>query len=404
MSSEVNSLGLSFNRYGGTQAEYLKRSSKTVQQGLIEVSEARGQGKDLTQLFFSLMNSLAKARNEIAEACGTEDSLLFGRHRMHVTEDVNHTCLGGGEQYNEGLHYKPYNQKTLSFLQEIIKGKIPLKNYPKETKFQIFNEYEGRKCSFELELITEQGVHAKQWDKEVHNEFIKTVKRLKIDPIPNLNRMDEKDFPSTKSDEALLGKFHKSMQSIKKASPEIYIHPKMNFILNKINEFFPPSLDGVSSNAKKIYLLGKVRIEMDGKMYALSQYIAWTYQDGKIDPVARLNRFSVVILHQDRYLIEPTLKEISEIFKTALQWESSSGNLKELKTQVALIRYLFAHAMPYVRGSAAIGEWIEEIIYRDRGLSFRRIEGQSADLEAFAAPLWSTYLDRYNATVEVSQK
>lgn len=393
----------SFNRYGGIQADYLKQSSETVEKGLIEVAEARGQGKDLTQVFFSLIGSLAKARNEIAEVQGTEDALFFGRSRMHVTDDVNHTCLGGGEQYNDALYYKPYNQKILSFLQEIIKGKIPLKEDPSQTKFRINDQCEGRKCSFELELITEKEVRKRQWDKQHHDQFFVAIKRLQLRPNPNLNRIDQKDFPATESDQALLEEFHDNFKKIKREYPAVYTQPKMHFILGKINRFFPSSLEGVSSDAKKIYLLGKVRIEIDAKMYALSEYLTWTYQDGTTDPAIRLNRFSVVILHQDRYLMDPTLKEIVKIFKRALQWENSSGNLQELKTQVALIRYLFAHAVPYIRGSAAIGEWIEEIIYRDRGLNFTRVEGQSGDLEAFIAPLWSTYLTQYDKTVEVSR-
>jgi hypothetical protein len=65
--------------------------------------------------------------------------------------------------------------------------------------------------------------------------------------------------------------------------------------------------------------------------------------------------------------------------------------------------YLYSHACPFMRGSAAIGEWIESAIYLSQGYNFTYgvCSGRFRDsdnLDALAAPtlglFMSTYLDK----------
>jgi len=48
--------------------------------------------------------------------------------------------------------------------------------------------------------------------------------------------------------------------------------------------------------------------------------------------------------------------EMAQEFKQMLEWDGSEQ--KQLQEQMALFQYLFAHAMPELRGSAAISEWL----------------------------------------------
>ncbi len=62
---------------------------------------------------------------------------------------------------------------------------------------------------------------------------------------------------------------------------------------------------------------------------------------------------------------------------------SKGKDPETIKKNVAAFRYLFAHAMPYERGSAAIGEWFEKAIYKHCGYDFS--SGSSADLNALTS-------------------
>lgn len=110
---------------------------------------------------------------------------------------------------------------------------------------------------------------------------------------------------------------------------------------------------------------------------------------------------TAVILHQDRFLLKETLNEIAKIFKQAMQWDRSQP-IQALKNDVGLFRYLFAHAMPFSRGSAAVAEWIEKLIYRAHHFDCQHATHTMGDLEAFVAPLWPTFQNNaYDATLSL---
>ncbi|MGZ3633642.1 MAG: hypothetical protein ACXU9U_00275 [Parachlamydiaceae bacterium] len=110
----------------------------------------------------------------------------------------------------------------------------------------------------------------------------------------------------------------------------------------------------------------------------------------------------MLIFHQDRHLTTPMLQEISKVFREALKWNRKQP-IVQLRNTVGLIRYLFSHAMPFSRGSATIGEWIEKIIYNSHGFKFEHKIGTKGDLEALTAPLWSTFItEKYHTTISLS--
>jgi hypothetical protein len=88
---------------------------------------------------------------------------------------------------------------------------------------------------------------------------------------------------------------------------------------------------------------------------------------------------------------------------------TSSLSIEELKGKVAKFRYFFAHASIYLRGSAAIGEWIEKAIYKSHGLSLEykyptldRPERPLADLDAFLSFGPSEFIADYCEKAHVS--
>jgi hypothetical protein len=106
----------------------------------------------------------------------------------------------------------------------------------------------------------------------------------------------------------------------------------------------------------------------------------------------------VLILHQDIYLIEAMLKDLSKVFAELILWDGK--DLQELKQKMGLFRYLFANAMPYIRGSAAIAEWYEHLIYKYHNVNFKYKTGVSIDCEALATPSLAEFISKLDSMYE----
>jgi len=283
-----------------------------------------------------------------------------------------------------------------------------------QKKFQINSFYQGRSTRFEIELLDKKDIIAREWTKPVHSKTVNILPHIKLDL--DTDSMDRPNFPSTDKDRITLKDFHQNQMTIKANFPDVYVHEKMNYLLSAIDNCFPlrelKVIPGTSTtqfvknelNIRSIYVIAKVSCEFNSKLYALSKYITWTHQDNETDPVERMTDIPVLILHQDLYLLDDTLKEISTIFERALRWNKKEDPIEDLVNEVGILRYLFTHAMPYIRGSSAIGEWLEESIYKSHDLNFERRPGQSADLEALTAPTLDKFMNRhYKHTIWVSE-
>lgn len=102
-------------------------------------------------------------------------------------------------------------------------------------------------------------------------------------------------------------------------------------------------------------------------------------------------RFPFSGLHLDRFVIPEVFKAIEQALieaAKAKEKEKISSTNEEMFQKIALARYLLAHASPWVRGSAAIGEWMETLVFRALGvLSYPYQPVSNVDLDAFALPL-----------------
>ena len=142
--------------------------------------------------------------------------------------------------------------------------------------------------------------------------------------------------------------------------------------------------DEKQGGKKSDWVLVTQRLEINGKSYALSKYLTWMYRDHREDPVEHMREWSIInVIHQDVCLIEDMLKEIGIIFSDIITWKTTDM-LSSLKEKIGLLQYLFAHAMPYDRGSEAISEWLESALYRYHGYSLNRKKGKRVNLYAFA--------------------
>ena len=82
------------NKYGGKQEDYTRRANEAVNTCVHKINEGVCQNRDLTVLFFEILNFLAKDRQTTAKGHGTKNWEQFGRRRdIDGTEDVYWTYL-----------------------------------------------------------------------------------------------------------------------------------------------------------------------------------------------------------------------------------------------------------------------------------------------------------------------
>lgn len=133
---------------------------------------------------------------------------------------------------------------------------------------------------------------------------------------------------------------------------------------------------------KSTWILATRYMKTQSATYELSQYITWMYSDLKHDPIEKMSAHSkVILLHTDPTATQKINHQLRPLFNSIMNWDQAQGQEK-LHDLSAQIQYLFAHAMPYMRGTASIAEWLESAIYQFHGFDLERIDGKNVNCSA----------------------
>ena len=363
------------DKYGGQQKRYLTEVEALVTETAATFHKAVAQRANLTELFHKTLISLSAIRQSIAKAHGTADAELFGIRRdgaIFPGPCALTSLRSPYEQYHKRL--LPYIQKHLSTMRHTLKEF-------QETVLKIPGEpCLGRASSIEFSILTFEAM--KTWPVSQSEVYANICKLCSL-PIP------EGPFELEQLNQLIKNKT--AMQRLKERYPEDYKRLKISQIILHARTAF--------EGKKSDWVLVTIRSEVNGKMYALSQYHTWLYRDFKEDPIEHMTGRSVVsLIHQDPFLIEGMLVDIAAIFKQAIEWDR--GSLKTLQNHVALFQYELAHAMPLIRGSAAVSEWFEMAIYRFHGFNLTYHPKKMVNLEALTL-LPKPFVDSYEGMLEL---
>lgn len=144
------------------------------------------------------------------------------------------------------------------------------------------------------------------------------------------------------------------------------------------------------------------RVDLDKPRYGLSEMRC--FLEGKDGPEATLTQLSnhgkMVVMFQDNFLVDPTMAEVKRLFGEAMRWDGA--DIEVLKDFVGQMRYLMAQAMPIARGTAAVGEWLEETIYRKHGQSPAHPPGKVIDVAALSAFGMAEFMAAYKEELELT--
>jgi hypothetical protein len=379
-------------KYGGYQRDYQEQARSAIAMGSRKITEAPKERSALIELFFQILDDFAKRRQSIAKEHDTPDWEQFGCRRYLEGREFYHTILDH--------EYQRYNAKPLSWLADKMqpfsleqRGSSKLTRRGEESSF-------NRNIFWEVEILESNTLEQLQWSSLPKTSSLPPEYPVDLEK----KRFDEGGLSSEDQKE-----WRDHLKRFKERYPDVYKRIKMASYFNELQKNFPspnPSdpLDLLmkEGNLKSFFALGTIRLEVEGKMYAVSQVLTWLYRDFKQHPIERMKKNStVMILHQDVFLIDATLREIAKIFAQAVLCDKKE--LNELKSRIALFRYYFAHAMPFERGSAAIAEWFETALYAHHQLILHYNREKMVDLEALTTYSLSEFVEKYDSMIELTE-
>jgi hypothetical protein len=144
------------------------------------------------------------------------------------------------------------------------------------------------------------------------------------------------------------------------------------FFEKKLKVFF-----SVEAEASKGNFLGFARLlEINGVIYKIATYIM---REDRVEKEVGVIHLCPTLFH------DLIINAINPVFLNIMLWSKEDNN--ELIEMVAQLQYIIANMCPYARGSAAVCEWIERIIYQYHGLEVRYNPDKCINLEALTSSL-----------------
>lgn len=402
-------------KYGGQQENYQLRSGIAIARAVELIKQTSKTESVLIKLFFTLLENFEAERAAIAKDHGTPHAERFGcRRDQDGKKDHYFTYLDH--------EYTKYNPNALAMLADAMKSLELEKKIQRREKEVCEDEFLGFRSTFEIEII-EGGLIMPSGNACPS----KPSERL----VELMLKREEKGHLTKEEG----GELREALRQYKLEFPEQYKQSKLLTCIEDSKKEFPSpqvvyksdrsyELIGKEGNLKSLFVLGTLRLPVtvvrDGQEvtqhYAVSQYLTWLYRDFRQEDISQKasgilrNRMiermkassTVMIMHQDIFLINQTLQETAKIFARTICWDRK--NVQDIKDLLVLFRYYFAHPMPDERGSAAICEWFETAICSSHDYEIEYSKGKSVDLEALTTSKMSEFAKKYDSLVTIKPK
>jgi hypothetical protein len=382
--------------FGDDHADFVARSKVIVAQTAQRFADGMDQPRDLSSLFFETMDRLGDERRKIAQAhhyCSKKAD-TFGQRRDGAVLHGNAGVTVLSHQYAR------YGESILQRLAKIIGKMAHTDRGFTEKTLTSDHRCLGRGSRFVIEIVDGIDLPKAGW-----------VPTVKFDELAAAAEVDTTEMTADDKHKLLYTK--EFMGKAKAKDPDLYKRLRMMAGLTVLNDAYPSpqriplptggfTYESGTGNLKSLYLLMTKRLEIGGKMVNIGQHLTWLYCNYTEDPVDRMLRCSsVAMIHQDVFLVDISLQDIAQIFKAAMMWNKKTERVADLQNRVGLLRYVFAHAMPYARGSAAIGEWLEESIYKYHHFDAEHDSDVCIDLEALSAFHLAEFMEVYTKSLDL---
>lgn len=323
---------------------FLEESEEFIESTKKELEEAVQNKADIEQIFLFLFKMAGLCRQKIACLQGTPSYQLFGRERyIHTTDyDVMTSLILGGP-------YEKFKMPLVDFFKSLIGA---------ESYVEIRNNSNNRNSLLVLQHIETTLADLKQnrVPKNIPVEEVWEIRRWNFirDGMLTLNKL-----PGFSDNEE---------------TTITYLHICLS------------TADQESGDYQK---------KLPCEYLPLTDYLIRTTNDGT--PM-------LIMINQDPGFVEATQQKIATIFSNAIQWNSQTQTISDLKNTMAHFCYLSTHSMNYFRGTAAITEWFSHIVFRLHGFNYIDDKSTMVDLEALANPLFGYFKKRYLEIIKLEAK
>jgi hypothetical protein len=354
-------------KFGGQQADYQQQVIQIVREGAREVRRVREAKGDLIALFNALIKRLAEERARIAQAHNTYRQEKFGLLRTERRGfQVTHTILVG--------EYREYGERIKGMLKRWLEA------MGSETK-QTFLLAEG--AAVEVERLETKTLAERKWNEQ---------------PALNLPQAGHEAGHEAGHSQRRLTR--QEVQQLKKENKELYTRTVMFTKLLLLEKKFPrPQVEGgrvVSGEEKHLrsfFVRAIVKQQVEGKLYHLFEYFTWLYRDSDNRPYERMmNCSTATLFHFDPLNIDqPALPDMGKLFERAVL----SSDFVQMKQNLGQLRRFMGSVMLWCRGSAAITEWVEQIVSGSLGFRMSYMPALHPDLESYAEPNGPQYIANY---------
>lgn len=365
--------------YPNRQKTFRIHSAKMVQFGCDTIENGVRKNEDISRIFYQLIDTFAQERKKIAIEAGTNEADTFGQRPQESMASFNrYTPLVGP--------YENTNKKTLENLKsELSSLQHTQKDFIDTTK-KVSEFALNRHFSWRYEIISGEEIKKRKWNRPLSpSETLIITKKI-----------GKPKFTENLSQNEVSKMLFDIDAAVKKSFPALHSQDRMHFFLKIIDQVYSSKQN--PDFLKSEYVLVTAYTEINHKMVPTNQLLTWVYRNFSDNPFDRMIKHSVLfVLHQDPHLIQESLEECARLFTQIIK-EKNSISESDLIEKIALLRYIFAHAMPFQRGSAAIGEWLEGSIYQHLGFAIKSPDTDtkdSTDLAAITSLKFSDYLEKY---------
>lgn len=358
------------------QVDFIASGQRAVEGGLELLS---GKKLSTPTLFEELLDYLGNHRHEIALRHGSTDAKDFGIRR--VEKGIISVTVLAGAQYGT---YGPDFVERITDIVSIWKKPCEKMRLSKGCAgFKKESLSADGRC---LGLLTRTEI-------EVLDQKPGVTRFSHYDGDELERACKEKGVTNPLTSEGTMEEY----QAFKRVLPNLYRKVVNRAALVRMHEELPPP-----KYQKSFYVVTTPRLEMNGGLVALSKLITFGYCSGQGDLAETMKTNSrVMVVHQDRFLIEQTLELAKSFFLKALTWNSSKPK-KSLIESVGMVRYLLAHTMPFKRGSATIAEWVEQILYKTHEFSVEFEKPIKVDLVALTTFRAEEFMAEYQGSVHLT--
>ena len=375
-------------QYGGTQEQFVAKSTEIVNEAAAVMRECPSER--YAELFNFIITGMWEQRAEMARESGSIDADHFGQPRFVQSPAVTltiATCVG---QYGY-TSLAGVAATRVAKLIEQLEPNIQNGTFGKQ-KISQSSVVAGFPCRTAVEVL----------ETTLSLSFDNAIAMLEAMEIPVVGlRQDQiaETVDAAQKDRAKLLKF-------KQNNPKLYFEFVTGIVAQEFVAKCPThdkSGQPQFGNLKTHFIVVTNRVAFDPegtRALAISRYMTFAYfgkMGGQSRPPQDWMRYFKPpgrIIHQDKFLVEETLRNMGRVFTEAMQ----APDLKTLKEKVAVLRWVYANSMPCRRGDGAVGDWLELAIYQAKGYQVRFNQEKMPNAEPLARDL-KDYLENYDSTI-----